>query len=162
MGQSNYLLIASDLPPLEGPKMPALEVFQLMQRHSCWEFPAQSGQARLREGDRVFFYLGSKVRRIVGEAEVAGPALAIQSSTPATFDRNRFPFFVWRMPMRNFLSYQSETADLDFLMELSFARNSTVTRPYVGLLLRVGMRSLTEEDVKLIHQRVQGSPAASG
>ena len=150
---ANYLIIASDLPALEGRPLKALDVFDLMRQHGCWEFPETSGQAKLRPGDRVFFYLGSKVQSIVGEALVDGPAIPIDKASPETFDRNRFPFFRWRMPMKQFELYSTRGANLDLLMELSFAKNSTVTRPYIGLLLRVGMRTLTEEDVSLIRAR---------
>lgn len=150
---NNYLIIASDLPALEGPSMKARDVFDLMHRNSCWEFPERSGQAKLKAGDRLVFYLGSKVRAVVAEATVAGPALPINKESPVTFDRHRFPFFRWRMPLEDFRLYPSERADLDLIMELSFARTSTVTRPYVGLLLRVGMRTLTDADVELIRDR---------
>lgn len=62
---SSYLIIASDLPALDGPPMKAREVFQLMHQHRCWEFPERSGQGKLKEGDQLLFYLGSKVRAIV-------------------------------------------------------------------------------------------------
>jgi len=150
---NSYLIIASDLPALEGPSMKARDVFDLMHRNGCWEFPERSGQAKLRAGDRILFYLGSKVRAVVAEATVAGPAVPIEKDSPVTFDRNRFPFFHWRMPLKDFRLYPSEKANLDLIMELSFARTSTVTRPYVGLLLRVGMRTLTDDDVELIRSR---------
>lgn len=150
---SNYLVIASDLPALEGRPMKARAVFDLMRQHRCWEFPERSGQAKLKPGDRLFFYLGSGVRCIVGEAVVAGPAAPIGKDSPVTFDRSLFPFFAWRMPLEGFVVYPSEGANLDVLMELSFARNSTVTRPYIGLLLRVGMRTLSEDDVPFIRAR---------
>lgn len=150
---AHYLVIASDLPALEGRPMKARSVLDLMHQHRRWEFPERSGQAKLKKGDRLFFYLGSGVRCIVGEAVVAGPAQPIGKDSPVTFDRNLFPYFVWRMPLEDFQMYPGDGANLDLLMELSFARNSTVTRPYVGLLLRVGMRALTEEDVVLIRKR---------
>ncbi|MFN8612916.1 MAG: hypothetical protein U0931_35585 [Vulcanimicrobiota bacterium] len=150
---ASYLIIASDLPALEGRPMKANDVLELMRHHGCWEFSERSSQAKLRAGDRVFFYLGSKVQAIVGEAEVQGPAIAIDKGSPETFDRNRFPFFRWRMPMKQFEFYPIRGANLDLLMELSFPRNSPVTRPDIGLLLRVGMRTLTEEDVNLIRSR---------
>jgi len=133
--------------------MKARSVFDLMHHHRCWEFPERSGQAKLKTGDLLLFYLGSRVRCIVGEAVVAGPAVPIEKDSPVTFDRNLFPFFAWRMPLDNFEVYSGDGANLDLLMELSFARSSTVTRPYIGLLLRVGMRTLTDEDVKLIRGR---------
>lgn len=133
--------------------MKARSVFELMHQHRCWEFPERSGQAKLKTGDQLLFYLGSRVRCIVGEARVAGPAVPIAKDSPVTFDRNLFPFFAWRMPLEDFEIYPTDGADLDLLMELSFAKSSTVTRPYIGLLLRVGMRTLTDEDVKLIRGR---------
>lgn len=133
--------------------MKALDVLELMRQHHCWEFPERSGQARLQPEDRVLFYLGSRVQAVVGEARVAGPAVAIEKSSSETFDRSRFPFFAWRMPMKNFILYPTGGANLDTLMELSFAKSSTVTRPYIGLLLRVGLRVLTDEDVDLIRLR---------
>ena len=150
---SDYLIVASDLPALEGRPMKAQDVFGLMHQHRCWEFPERSSQAKLRLGDRVLFYLGSKVQAIVAEAIVAGPAIPIERDSPVTFDRNRFPFFVWRMPMKQFQLYPTQGANLDIIMELSFAKASTVTRPYIGLLLRVGMRTLTEQDVEVIRAR---------
>ena len=147
---SSYLIIASDLPALEGKPMRATDVFALMRQHGCWEFPERSQQAKLKPGDLLLFYLGSKVRHIVGEATVAGPATPIVKNSPVTFDRDRFPFFAWRMPMAGFALYPSDKADLDLLMKLSFAQGGKVTRPFIGLLLRVGMRTLTDADVDLI------------
>lgn len=40
------------------------------------------------------------------------------------------------------------------MMELSFAREKQVSRPYVGLLLRVGLRKLTDADVRFLRGRV--------
>ena len=147
---NHYLIMASDLPALEGRPMKAQDVFNLMRDHSCWEFPESSQQAKLKEGDQLFFYLGSKVKHIVAEATVAGLATPITMESPITFDRNIFPYFVWRRPLRNFQVYEGAGADLDMMMNLSFASKTTVTRPYIGLLLRVGMRTLTEEDAKMI------------
>lgn len=48
---TNYLIMASNLPALEGRPMKAQDVFQLMHQHSCWEFPESSQQVKLREGD---------------------------------------------------------------------------------------------------------------
>ena len=154
---ASYLLIASDLPALDGPALNARDVFDLMHKHRCWEFPPTGQQAKLKEGDLLLFYLGSKVKHIVGQATVAGPAVPIKKDSPITFDRDRFPFFVWRIPLQDFVLYPSAGADLDFLMQLSFAKGSKVTRPYVGLLLRVGMRTLTAEDITLI-QQAAGAP----
>lgn len=156
---NHYLIMVSDLPALEGRAMPARDVFNLMHQHSCWEFPEKSQQARLQEGDRLYFYLGSKVKHIVAEATVAGPSIAIVKGSPTTFDRNRFPYFVWRRPLRDFKLYEGNGANLDMMMNLSFASKSTVTRPYIGLLLRVGMRKLTEEDTEMIRSHAAGSPA---
>lgn len=62
--------------------------------------------------------------------------------------------------MRDWELYPTRSADLDMIMKLSFARSSTVTRPFVELPLRVGMRRLTEEDVELIRSRTRApSPA---
>lgn len=149
---TNYLIMASDLPALEGKSLPATEVFNLMHQHSCWEFPERSQQARLQEGDQLFFYLGGKVKHIIAEATVAGPAVPITKDSPTTFDRNLFPYFIWRRPLRNFQLYEGNGANLDMVMRLSFASKSTVTRPYIGLLLRVGMRKLTLDDAELIRQ----------
>lgn len=144
--------MVSDLPALEGKALPARGVFDLMQQHSCWEFPERSQQAKLRESDRLFFYLGSKVKHIVAEATVAGSAVPITKDSPTTFDRNLFPYFVWRRPLRDFKLYGGNGANLEMIMNLSFASKSTVTRSYIGLLLRVGMRTLTEEDAILIRE----------
>lgn len=62
--------------------------------------------------------------------------------------------------MRDWELYPTRSADLDMIMELSFTRSSTVTRPFVGLLLRVGMRRLTEEDVELIRCRARAPKLA--
>ena len=147
---THYLIMASDLPALEGRPMKAQDVFNLMHRQSCWEFPESSQQAKLKEGDQLFFYLGSKVKHIVAEATVAGPVTPIAKESPTTFNRNLFPYFVWRRPLRDFRLYEGNGANLDMMMNLSFAAKSTVTRPYIGLLLRVGMRTLTPEDAELI------------
>lgn len=40
-----------------------------------------------------------------------------------------------------------------------FVKNSTVERKYIGLLLRSGVRKLTEDDVELIRKRAQGAIA---
>lgn len=93
VAMANYLIIASDLPALEGKPMKARAVFDLMHRHNCWEFPERSGQAKLKPGDRVAFYLGGQVKSVVGEAVVTGPAILIGKDSRVTFDRNCFPFF---------------------------------------------------------------------
>ena len=149
-----YLIVAADLPSIEGGKLSSQEVFDLMHSHSCWEFPAVSGQAKLKKGDLLFFYLGGKARRIVGEAVVQGERVAITKDSVKTFDRSLYPYFVWRMPVKNFNLYESNAANLDFLMQLSIAKSSKVTRPYVGLILRVGMRSLSADDVQMIRTTV--------
>jgi len=152
---THYLIMASDLPALEGRPMKAQDVFNLMQQHNCWEFPETSQQAKLKEGDQLFFYLGSKVKHIVAEATVAGSATPINKESPTTFDRNLFPYFVWRRPVRDFRLYEGNGANLDMIMNLSFAAKSTVTRPYIGLLLRVGMRTLSPEDAELIREHAR-------
>jgi len=154
---THYLIMASDLPALEGRPMKAQDVFNLMRDHSCWEFPESSQQAKLKEGDQLFFYLGSKVKHIVAEATVAGAAIPITKESPITFDRNLFPYFVWRCPLRDFQLYEGSAANLDMMMNLSFACKTTVTRPYIGLLLRVGMRTLTQEDAELIRRSARNT-----
>lgn len=52
---SSYLVMASDLTPLEGKPMKAEDVFHLMHQHSCWEFPERSQQGKLQPADQLFF-----------------------------------------------------------------------------------------------------------
>lgn len=40
-------------------------------------------------------------------------------------------------------------------MELSFAQEKEITRPYIGLLLRVALRPLTDDDLAYLRSRVK-------
>ncbi|MEW6281977.1 MAG: hypothetical protein AB1758_25455 [Candidatus Eremiobacterota bacterium] len=153
---ANHLIIASDVHPYDGPLISAPDVYRLMMEHRCWEFPtAATYLERLRAGDRLVFYLGgNRGRYFAGEARVAGDIEEITVRSSVTFDRKHVPFFRWRLPLAEIREYPPGRAGLDDMMELSFAREKEVTRPYIGLLLRVGRRDLTDADVALLRQRV--------
>ena len=154
---ANYLIIASDIIPIEGDRMPAPEVFDLMMRSGCWEFPASAPHlSLLKEGDRLVFYLGGNhARYFAGEATIAGDFQEITKASPATFDRKLIPFFKWRLPLAKIERYPERAAGLDEMMGLSFAREKEVSRPYIGLLLRVGTRELTDADVTYLRNCVR-------
>ena len=42
---------------------------------------------------------------------------------------------------------------MDTVEQLSFVKSSTVERKYIGLLLRSGVRKLTEKDVELVREK---------
>lgn len=152
---ANYLIIASDIPPLEGEALKAPDVYNFMMDHSCWEFPpAAPHLSQLKKGDTLVFYLGGNhARYFAGEAVVAGEGDEITKKSPTTFDRTKIPFFHWRLPLTQIKRYPPEATSLDDMMDLSFAKEKEISRPYIGLLLRVGMRKLTDEDVKLLRDR---------
>lgn len=158
---ANYLIIASDIPPLEGETVKAPDVYKLMMDHSCWEFPASAPRLdQLKKGDTVVFYVGGNhARYFAGEAVVAGDFEELTKKSATTFDRNKIPFFQWRLPLTKIQRYNREATSLDDMMDLSFAQEKQVTRPYIGLLLRVGMRKLTDADIQLLRQRTQRSVA---
>ncbi len=157
---ANFLIIASDIIPLEGERMPAPEVYDLMMKFRCWEFPASATHLDLlKPGARLVFYLGGNhARYFAGEATVEGDFQELTKASPATFDRKLIPFFHWRLPLSRIERYPPRAAGLDEMMELSFAKEKEVTRPYIGLLLRVGMRKLTEADLTYL-RRCVGQPA---
>ncbi len=146
---ASYLIIASDIIPIEGDRMPAPEVYELMMKSRCWEFPASAPHLNLlKTGDRLVFYLGGNhARYFAGEATIDGDFQEITKSSPVTFDRKLIPFFHWRIPLTKIERFPPGVIGLDEMMGLSFAREKEVTRPYIGLLLRVGMRKLTEADL---------------
>lgn len=155
---ASFLIIASDIPPLDGDKVKAPDVYKLMMDHECWEFPPSAPHlSQLKKGDTLVFYLGGNhARYFAGEAVVAGEFEEITRKSAVTFDREKIPFFRFRLPLTKIERYPPEAIGLDDMMELSFAKEKKVTRPYVGLLLRVGMRKLTEADVKLLRDRSRG------
>ena len=148
-----FLIIASDIQPFEGPHIKAPDVLDLMMKHQCWEFPAAAPHlSKLTPGSRLVFYLGGNhARYLAGEAVIDGEFQEIKKNSPVTFDRATVPFFHWRLPLRDLRRYEGKSAGLDTLMKLSFAKEK-VTRPYIGLLLRVGLRPLTEEDLEVIRK----------
>lgn len=160
---ANFLIIASDIPPLEGEAMRAPEVYKLMMDHGCWEFPPAAPHLdRLKKGDTLLFYLGGNhARYFAGEAVVAGEFEEIGKKSATTFDREKIPFFRFRLPLTKIERYPPEATNLDDMMDLSFAREKEVTRPYIGLLLRVGLRKLTDEDVQLLRKRARRKLARS-
>lgn len=154
---ANFLIIASDIIPLEGERMPAPEVYELMMKFHCWEFPASAAHLdQLRPGARLVFYLGGNhARYFAGEATVEGEFQEITRHLPETFDRKLIPFFKWRLPLSKIERYSPRAAGLDEMMGLSFAKEKEVSRPYIGLLLRVGLRKLTDTDVAYLRKCVQ-------
>lgn len=151
---AQYFLIASDLKPFEGKALSGADIFDLMMEHECWEFTDSAPHFKKMEpDDTLVFYLGSpKGRYIAGEAQVAAPAKPIEKNSPKTFDRSQIPFFTWRMPIKNIKRYKPGVAGLGVVEKLSFAKNTKVERKYIGLLLRLGCRKLTAEDLRLIRK----------
>ncbi len=137
------------------------EVYELMMQHHCWEFSDGSPHfKKMDSGDTLIFYLGGqKGRYIAGEACIAGPAAAITENSPVTFDRNKVPYFTWRIPLARIRRYEPKKYGLEVVEQLSFARTTKVERKYIGLLLRNGCRVLTDEDVGLIRSSVARIPS---
>ncbi len=158
---ANFLIIASDIPPLEGEAVKAPDVYNLMMDHACWEFPpAAPHLSQLKKGDTLVFYLGGNhARYFAGEAVIAGEFEEIGKKSTTTFDRVKIPFFHFRLPLTRIERYAPGATSLDDMMDLSFAKEKEITRPYIGLLLRVGMRKLTDEDVALLRKRAKRAPA---
>ena len=154
---AQFLIIASDILSVDGDCLRSPRVYDLMMGHSCWEFPASASHlSLLNAGDRLVFYLGgNEARYFAGEAVVAGEFQEITRKSLETFDRKLIPYFHWRLPLRSIERYPPHRAGLDDMMDLSFAREKEVSRPYIGLLLRVGLRKLTEADVALLRGRVR-------
>jgi len=149
---SAYLVIANDLRPLDGQPLTAPEVFDLMMGHHCWEFTSSAPHfRRMQTGDTLIFYLGGNRRRyLAGMATVAGKPEPVTDASPVTFNREEIPYFTWRLPIKNIKRFEPGALGLEVVEQLSFAKNSTVERKYIGLLLRGGVRALTAEDVDLI------------
>ena len=149
---ARYFLIASDLKPFEGKALTAADIYDLVMEHECWEFTDSAPHFKKMEpDDTLVFYLGGpKGRYIAGEAQVAASAKPIEKSSPKTFDRSQIPFFTWRMPLKNIKRYKPGFAGLEVVEKLSFAKDTKVERKYIGLLLRVGCRKITKNDLKLV------------
>lgn len=158
---ANFLIIASDIQTLEGEPLKAPDVYKLMMDHACWEFPPTAPHlGHIQKGDTLVFYLGGiYARYFAGEAVVAGEFEQITSKSATTFERKSVPFFHFRLPLAKIERYTPEATSLDDMMELSFAREKEITRPYIGLLLRVGMRKLTDADLQFLRQRAHRKPA---
>lgn len=149
---ANYLFIASTIRPFDGQPSSGPDVYDLMMEHQCWEVTDSSPHfKKMTPGDTLVFYLGGpKGRYIAGEAVIASDAEAINKDSPVTFDRKQVPYFTQRIPLTKITRYQPGRAGLDVVERLSFAKTSTVERKYIGLLLRNGCRTLTDEDVALV------------
>ncbi len=155
-----FLVIANNIQPYDSRPMKAPDVYAMMMKHRCWEFPpAAPHLGKVKPGDRLVFYLGgSHAKYLAGEGVVDGEFEEINSDSPVTFDRSNVPYFGLRLPLREIQAYPTKDAGLDTLMKLSFARDTDITRPYIGLLLRVGMRVITAEDLKIIRQDAGFAP----
>ena len=149
-----FLLIASDVVPFDGPRLRAPQVYDLMMEHECWELSERSPFRKdMKPGDTFVFYLGGKHGRyIAGEAKLAGELEPITKKSPVTFNRQQVPFFTLRVPLVDVVRYEAGSAGIDTIAKLSFAKESTVERKYIGLLLRVGVRKLEASDLELIRR----------
>ncbi len=147
-----FLVIANDLRPLDVQPLAAPEIFDLMMTHKCWEFTSSAPHFRkIQLGDTLVFYLGGKRRRyLAGMATVADKPEPITDASPATFNREEIPYFTWRLPIKDIKRFEPGALGLEVVEQLSFAKNSTVERKYIGLLLRGGVRALTRDDLDLI------------
>ena len=125
--------------------------------NKCWDLMEQSPhRSKMKVDDTFIFYLGGpKARYIAGEAKLAGELSRITEKSPVTFNRDQVPYFTLRAPLKEIKSYAPHKATIDTVAELSFVKNSSVERKYIGLLLRNGVRRLTEEDLKFIREKVQ-------
>ncbi len=161
---SNYLVIANKVQPFSGPALKSPEVFDLMMRHGCWEYTDSAPYfPSMEEGDLLFFYLGGPgARYFAGEARVAGPGGPITKDSPKTFNRSDVPFYTWRLPLKDVARYEPQQVGLETLEKVSWVVASPVERKYIGLLLRVGCRKLTPEDVKTIRRSAAGRQAVPG
>ncbi len=93
---------------------------------------------------------------------MAGDLQPITSSSPATFDRRQVPFFTIRVPLCEIRRYPAKCLDMETVSSLSFVKNSTVERKYIGLLLRSGVRKLTDQDLELIRDQANTVDSAEG
>ena len=152
-----FLLIASDVLPFDGPRIRAPQVYDLMMEHECWELSERSPfRKEMKPGDTFVFYLGGNHGRyIAGEAKLAGEIEPITKDSPVTFDRKQVPFFTLRVPVTDIVRYKAHSADIDTIARLSFAKASDVERKYIGLLLRGGVRKLTDGDLKVIRSEAE-------
>lgn len=85
-------------------------------------------------------------------ATVAGKPEPITDTSAVTFNREEIPYFTWRLPIKDIKRLEPGAVGLEIVEQLSFAKNSTVERKYIGLLLRGGVRALIESDLELIQQ----------
>ena len=149
---NSYLVIANKIQAFSGTTLHAPEIFELMMEHGCWEYTDSAPYfPSMKAGDRLFFYLGGqRARYFAGEAVVAGPGQPITRESPRTFNRNDVPFYTWRLPLKDLVRYEPHRVGLDTLEKVSWVAASPVERKYIGLLLRVGCRKLTDQDVELL------------
>lgn len=154
---ASYLVIASDITPFDGPKIRSTDVFDLMMDNNCWELTDRSPfRKEMKPGDTFVFYLGgTSGRYIAGEATIANEIEPITAKSSKTFDRSQVPFFTQRVPLTDIVRYEPKSADIDTLCKLSFVKNSPVERKYIGLLLRVGVRRLEDNDLKIIRKHAK-------
>ncbi len=147
-----YLLVVNEIRPLEGPIIPASDVYCFMMEHKCWEFTEQAPFFKHMQAEDVLVYYlaGHKARYFAGQAVVAGIAKKIDKDDSGTFDRQSVPYFSWRIPLKNIITYPPKAIDLDVLKKLSFVQKSTVEEKHIGLLIRVGIRKLELQDLELI------------
>lgn len=155
VAMASFLVMASDVVAFDAARIKAPDVFDLMMTHECWEFSERTPHRReMAVGDTFIFYLGGNHGRyIAGEATMDGPIEPITKSSAETFNRDQVPFFTLRAPVRGIVRYKAGQVTIDTIAELSFVRESTVERKYIGLLLRSGVRRLTDADVELIRSR---------
>jgi hypothetical protein len=161
---SNFLMVASDLSPFDSKPIKAPAIFELMMSHECWELSERSPhRGEMKAGDTFVFYLGgNQGRYIAGEAKLAGDLQPITASSPVTFDRRQVPFFTIRVPLCEIRRYPAKRLGMETVSSLSFVKNSTVERKYIGLLLRSGVRKLTDQDLELIRGQANSAASAEG
>lgn len=154
---AEYLAIASDIKPFDDKPITAPEVFDLMMEHGCWEFGESAPHRRhMKKGDRLLFYLGGNHGRyLAGEAVIADAMTPIDDKSPTTFNRDKVPFFSFRVPLKRIRRYPPGELGVDTLAKLSFVRNSDVERKYIGLLLRGGVRKLEAADLALVEAQLK-------
>ena len=153
---SIFMLMANDVVAFDGKRTRAPEIYQLMMENQCWDLMEQTPhRSKMKPGDTFVFYLGgSKARYIAGEATLAGEIYRISDESPITCDREQIPYFTLRAPLTDIKAYDPQKTDIDTIAKLSFFKNSTVERKYIGLLLRNGVRKLSKKDLQFIRKRV--------